>query len=150
MYVPITFYILCVVATLIGLAVYNYLEVNFKDNLNSSQKSITIILTAMSGVIYIIFGLYLISVDIFNENNISITTFIVTLTTLIFQQTLPKALSFVILSKENTTKEEYKNNGEIILSKFKLLNSVVTFFIIFLIIFRLAHLLLSKIVYINF
>ncbi|MCG2139142.1 hypothetical protein K4U91_05285 [Staphylococcus epidermidis] len=141
------FYFLLVIFTIIALITYDYLTIKFKDKINSSQTVFTTLLMSITGFIYVIFAIYILTIDIFSENNISITTFVVTLTTLIFQQTLPKALAYVVLSEENTKNKEYEDNGKKIVSTFKLINSMVTFVLIFGIILKLAYLLISRLVY---
>lgn len=97
----VTFAVIICVSIIISSVAYQILEHNYGRFLNSSQLVMSTICYTLVLELYLVFLIYVISVDVYNSNNVSITTFIVSLSTLIFQQLLPKAFSYVVLSNEN-------------------------------------------------
>ena len=104
----VTFAVIICVSIIISSVAYQILEHNYGRFLNSSQLVMSTICYTLVLELYLVFLIYVISVDVYNSNNVSITTFIVSLSTLIFQQLLPKAFSYVVLSNENVNLSYYE------------------------------------------
>lgn len=88
---------------------------------------------------------YILFFKIFNSKNIEITVFIVSLTTILFQQFLPKSFERVVLSEDNTKLKLDKKYGEKIAIDFKIFNYVGMIIILSMLIIKFAHLVLKGI-----
>ena len=61
------FYFLLVIFTIIALTTYDFLKIKFKDKINSSQRATTTLLMSITGFIYVIFAIYILTIDIFSK-----------------------------------------------------------------------------------
>ncbi|HHO1222657.1 TPA: hypothetical protein ACRT92_002583, partial [Staphylococcus aureus] len=93
----------------------------------------------------LLFAIYILFFKIFNSKNIEITVFIVSLTTILFQQFLPKSFERVVLSDDNTKLKLDKKYGEKMAIDFKIFNYVGMIIILSMLIIKFAHLVLKGI-----
>ncbi|WP_408021078.1 hypothetical protein [Staphylococcus epidermidis] len=112
---------------------------------NNAQKGFSIISFTFVLEIYVLFVLYVLYFQIFNDKNMDITVFIVSISAILFQQFLPKSFESIVLSEENTKFKMDKIYGQKMAIDFKMLNYVSMLIIIVLLILKFAHLVLKAI-----
>ncbi|HDF0240103.1 TPA: hypothetical protein PEA38_002627 [Staphylococcus aureus] len=140
----ITFLIIIFLTILIVLYYFNAIKKNY-EFANSAQKFFSIISFTFATEVYLLFAIYILFFKIFNSKNIEITVFIVSLTTILFQQFLPKSFERVVLSDDNTKLKLDKKYGEKMAIDFKIFNYVGMIIILSMLIIKFAHLVLKGI-----
>ncbi|HDH7012119.1 TPA: hypothetical protein PJA42_002265 [Staphylococcus aureus] len=140
----ITFLIIIFLTILIVLYYFNAIKKNY-EFANSAQKIFSIISFTFAIEVYLLFAIYILFFKIFNSKNIEITVFIVSLTTILFQQFLPKSFERVVLSDDNTKLKLDKKYGEKMAIDFKIFNYVGMIIILSMLIIKFAHLVLKGI-----
>ncbi|HAR4873420.1 TPA: hypothetical protein I1R57_001898 [Staphylococcus aureus] len=140
----ITFLIIIFLTILIVLYYFNAIKKNY-EFANSDQKIFSIISFTFATEVYLLFAIYILFFKIFNSKNIEITVFIVSLTTILFQQFLPKSFERVVLSDDNTKLKLDKKYGEKMAIDFKIFNYVGMIIILSMLIIKFAHLVLKGI-----
>ncbi|HCY1172123.1 TPA: hypothetical protein ACHHOD_001516 [Staphylococcus aureus] len=140
----ITFLIIIFLTILIVLYYFNAIKKNY-EFANSAQKIFSIISFTFATEVYLLFAIYILFFKIFNSKNIEITVFIVSLTTVLFQQFLPKSFERVVLSDDNTKLKLDKKYGEKMAIDFKIFNYVGMIIILSMLIIKFAHLVLKGI-----